>query len=209
MHAAMNSLTKGLDILALVYTVLVFPAAFFWLIIHGAHSWRRRLGVRSLWVALPLWVSSGVAIPLLRHQLLDARFGRPSLALAAGGILMALATWIEFQTRRELGWRRMVGLAEVRSPSSRPPLLTSGIYARLRHPRYLGYTLGWLAVVLCTGARGILGLAILSILLYLVVAKLEEKELEEYYGAEYSAYRRAVPRFIPGWRRKAKPGSLC
>ena len=197
----------GLDILALVYAVLVFPAALFWLIIHGANLWWRRLGARALWVALPLWGSSGAAILRFRHPLLDERFGRHGLTLAARGILLVLATWLEHQTRRDLGLRRMVGLAEVSPPASRPPLVTSGIYARLRHPRYLAYMLGWMAVVLFTGARGILGLAFLSVLLYLVVAKLEEKELEEYYGAEYSAYTRAVPRFIPCRGRTAKPGS--
>ena len=87
----------GLDILALVYAVLVFPAALFWLIIHGAHPWWRRLGARSLWVALPLWGSSGAAIFLLRHRVLAERLGRHGLTLAA---------WIEYQTRRELGLRR-------------------------------------------------------------------------------------------------------
>ena len=199
----------GLDILALVYAALVFPAALFWLIIHGGHTWWRRLGARSLWVALPLWGAAGAAIFLLRHRLLVERLGRHGLSLAAGGTLMVLAAWIEYQTRRELGLRRLVGLAEVSSPSSRPPLVTSGIYARVRHPRYLGYLLGWMAVALLTGAWGILGLAILSLLLYLIVEPLEEKEPQEYYGAEYSAYARAVPRCIPCWGRTAKPGSSC
>ena len=67
--------------------------------------------------------------------------------------------------------------------------------------------LGWMAVALFTGARGILGLAILRILLYLILAPLEEKELQEYYGVEYRAYTCAVPRFIPYWGRTAKPVS--
>ena len=106
------------------------------------------------------------AIFLLRHRLLAERFGRHGLALAAGGILLVLAVWIEYQTRRELRLRRLVGLAEVSAPPLRPPLVTLGIYARVRHPRYLGHLPGWMAVTLFAGARGILGLAILHILLY-------------------------------------------
>ena len=129
----------------------------FWLIIHVAHS---------LWVALPLWGISGAAIFLLRHRLLADRFGRHGLILAAGGILLVLAVWIEYQTRRALRLRRLVGLAEVNAFSLCPPLVTLGIYARVCHPRYLGYLPGWMAVILFLGARGILGLAILHILLY-------------------------------------------
>jgi hypothetical protein len=51
----MNGLAMGLDILALVYAALWFLSAQFWLIIHEGHTWWRRLGARSLWVALPLW----------------------------------------------------------------------------------------------------------------------------------------------------------
>ena len=102
----MNGLAMGLDILALVYATLVFPSALFWLIIHVGHTWWRRLGARSLWVALPLWGGSGAAIFLLRHRLLAERLGRHGLTLAAAGILLVLAAWIEYQTRRELGLRR-------------------------------------------------------------------------------------------------------
>ena len=64
-----------------------------------------------------------------------------------------------------------------------------------------------MAVALLTGTFGISGLAILSLLLYLIVKPLEEKELQEYYGAEYRVYARAVPWLIPYWGRMAKLGS--
>ena len=51
----MNGLAMGLDILALLYAALVSSSALFWLIIHVGHTWWRRLGAGSLWVALPLW----------------------------------------------------------------------------------------------------------------------------------------------------------
>ena len=49
---------------------------------------------------------AGAAIFLLRHRLLAERLGRHGLTLAAAGILLVLAAWIEYQTRRELGLRR-------------------------------------------------------------------------------------------------------
>jgi len=47
---------------------------------------------------------------------------------------------------------------------------------------------------------GIFLLAILTILLYLIVAPLEERQLREHYGSEYEGYARAVPRFLPRLR---------
>jgi protein-S-isoprenylcysteine O-methyltransferase Ste14 len=48
-------------------------------------------------------------------------------------------------------------------------------------------------------------LAIVEILLYQMIALHEERELLDGYGPEYQAYVRAVPRFVPRWRRKAEP----
>jgi len=54
---------------------------------------------------------------------------------------------------------------------------------------------------------GIFLLAIVTILLYLIVAPLEERELREHYGPEYEAYARDVPRFLPRLRRPFRPQS--
>ena len=76
-------------------------------------------------------------------------------------------------------------------------LLTEGIYARVRNPRYLAVLLGM------TGFALILNYPAL----YLTVAAcvpagwllivLEERELEERFGDEYLAYKKSVPRLIP------------
>ena len=64
--------------------------------------------------------------------------------------------------------------------------------------------LTFLALGLLTGARGIFLVAIITILLYLFVAPLEERELREHYGRDYAAYAGAVPRFVPRLGRKPK-----
>jgi protein-S-isoprenylcysteine O-methyltransferase Ste14 len=53
-----------------------------------------------------------------------------------------------------------------------------------------------------TSALGIFVLAIVSVLMYLIVTPLEERELRQQYGSEYEAYCRAVPRFILRLRPK-------
>jgi protein-S-isoprenylcysteine O-methyltransferase Ste14 len=81
-------------------------------------------------------------------------------------------------------------------------LVTTGIYARIRHPQYLGFlliTLGlnvqWLTIIT------LLLWPILAVLYYRL-AKTEDKEVEEKFGEEFQKYKRSVPTFIPRLRTK-------
>ena len=56
-----------------------------------------------------------------------------------------------------------------------------------------------------TGAWGIFLLAIITVVMYLMVTPIEERELREQYGSEYESYAQAVPRFVPRLRKKAEP----
>jgi protein-S-isoprenylcysteine O-methyltransferase Ste14 len=58
-----------------------------------------------------------------------------------------------------------------------------------------------MGVAFLTGAVTIFLLAILNILLYQIVAPLEERALLDQYGQQYEAYRRSVPRFVPRFAR--------
>jgi len=191
-----------LDFVALVYAILFFPAPLFWLIVHPAIRFWRRFGTRSLWVALPLWTFSGTLLVLLRHRIFAERISRNALTTIAGVALIALAVWIGHQVHRHLGLLRLAGLPEVNPGRYPGGVVRTGIYARVRHPRYLEYMLTFVGLALLTGAVGIFLLAIITILLYLIVAPLEERELREHYGPEYEAYAREAPRFLPRLRRR-------
>lgn len=198
-------LQKCLDALALLSLVLLFPIPFFWLLIHsGIHFWRR-FGNRSFWIALPVWIIFGAALVLLRGYLYWQRFPRHALTWALGAGLLAAAHWIDRSTQREFGLRRLAGIAEMNPTHSLRGVVRTGIYGRVRHPRYLGYMLTLFGMAFLTGAEGIFLLAIVTILLYQIVAPLEEHELLEQYGCDYEAYAREVPRFVPRWRRKIQP----
>src|SRR5579863_8498170 len=134
-------LTQAIDVVALVYAILFFPAPFFWLMIHAAIGFWRRFGNRSFWIALPVWTISGVALVLLRHRIFAERLGRNALTWLGGAALVAIALWIGRQVHHDLGLRRLGGLPEVNPARYPGGVVRSGIYTRLRHPRYVEYML--------------------------------------------------------------------
>lgn len=95
------------------------------------------------------------------------------------------------------GWR------QIHKARKQGKLVTTGLYAYMRHPQYVGFlliTLGlnvqWLTIIT---------LALWPILafLYYRLAKSEDKDVEEQFGEEFRKYKQEVPAFIPRIRRKA------
>ncbi len=198
---------KVLDGLALGYAILYFPVPIFWLLIHGAIHFWRRFGNRSFWIAVPVWIVPGVTLVMLRHRIFAERLGRNALTWTLGSALVALGFWIGHRVHREFGLRRLAGFPEMNPGSSPSGLVRSGIYAYVRHPRYLEFMLTFWGLALLTGAAGIFLLAIVTILLYQIVTPLEERELRQHYGAQYELYAKAVSRFVPRFR-SSRPTSL-
>jgi len=198
----MSMFEKGLDFVAFFYALALFPAPFFWLIIHPAIDFWRRQGARTYWAAVPVWVAIGILLFLIRSSMFEERFERNPVTWALGAALLVLAVWLDRQVFREFSVRRLVGLPEIRREGETAQMVRSGVYAHVRHPRYLEYMLTFLSLALLTGAAGIFALAIVTVLMYVIVAPLEERELRNRYGAAYEAYAREVPRFIPRLRRR-------
>lgn len=199
---------KAIDGLALLYAVLYFPVPLYWLVLHPAIDFWRRVGYRSFWVALPIWILS--AVPLLWvHQILFAvRFPRVPLTYLSGGALLGLTFWVHRQVHSEFSFKKLAGVPELNPNHPLRGIVHSGIYARVRHPRYANLVLGFVAFGLLTGAVGIFLLAIITFMMYLIVAPLEERELRRQYASEYEAYARTVPRFLPRFWRATRKGPL-
>lgn len=190
------------DGVALLYAILIFPAPLFWLTIHPAiHFWRRH-GNRSFWIALPVWMATGTALVFLRRSSVGARLEQPFWMVLLGLTLVGVAVWMDSATRRDLGVRRLVGIPEMNPRDPRARVISGGIYSHLRHPRYVQYCLTFWGLALLTSELWVFLLAILTVLLYLIVAPLEERELREQYAEAYETYARQVPRFIPRLRRR-------
>jgi protein-S-isoprenylcysteine O-methyltransferase Ste14 len=197
----MISLRSGflelIDDLALFYLVMLLWIPFFWFVFHPAIAFWRRVGHRAFGVALPVWLIFAVGMIAARHELFVRRLERNALTWAMGGALFIVASW-----------RRLVGLTELNPQHRLCGVVRAGVYGRLRHPRYLLYMLMILSMAFLTGAPAIFLLAFLNILLYQILAPLEERKLLDQYGPQYDDYRRSVPRFLPHLgRAPASPSS--
>lgn len=194
-------LNKGLDAAALGYALLLFPGPIFWMIIHPAIRFWRRFGIRSYWVALPVWTVNAAALLLLRERIFAERIQRNVWTWIAGAVLVALAMWIDRQVGRQFSFRRLVGIPEMEPGRNPRRIVRSGIYGHIRHPRYTACMMTFWGLAFLTGAWGIFLLAILTVVMYLMVTPIEERELRNEYGSEYDSYAQAVPRFVPRLRK--------
>jgi len=112
------------------------------------------------------------------------------------GIVVDVAClWLFHRTHRDLGhnWSVSLDLRE------RHTLVTTGVYAMVRHPMYSGFWLMALAQVLLlpnwvAGPAGLIGFGIL----FFGRVRREEEMMIAAFGDEYRSYMRRTARIIPG-----------
>ena len=139
------------------------------------------LGVAADW----LWPMDGLDSVLNW----PARIGIGAVLLLAGGVLVVVGE----QAFKQVGtnvkpWRPSLALA------------TTGIYAHLRNPMYVGamLILTGLAAALASDWMVILLLPT-ALLLHFGVVRREERYLDAKFGEDYRRYKASVPRY--GWPR--------
>ena len=114
-------------------------------------------------------------------------------ALLASSAVVVLGTLFAIWSLLTLG--RCFGLfPEVRG------LVVRGPYRLVRHPVYLGELISALGLLLAKPHPLILVLFALFATLQFWRTVFEERALEVVYPSEYGAYRREVPRLVPGVR---------
>jgi protein-S-isoprenylcysteine O-methyltransferase Ste14 len=78
------------------------------------------------------------------------------------------------------------------------PFRTPMLYARVRHPLYIGWALAFWATPTMTVGHLLYAVVLTG---YMGLAALvEERDLVAHFGDRYESYRRTVPRFIPRLR---------
>lgn len=186
---------KLLDAVAGIILFLNLPIPLYWYVLHPfGRFWRKRVRAAYATALLLSWLPVTVALIAFRGALF--RTGWPPMAaIVAGFALIFVEVWIFRRVRRDLGGARLVGHAELKGGGE---LQLGGIYARMRHPRYVGSLLAIIGACLLAGTRVAWMVAAVWAALMLVSILLEEREMRARFGAEYEEYCRRVPRFWPG-----------
>ena len=107
-----------------------------------------------------------------------------SMILIAAGVIIVT-----------LGWRRVY--------LGRGMLITDGIYGFIRHPQYLGFFLVILGFLIQWPTVLTLAMAPILLIMYRRLARREERQMIEQFGAAYESYRARVGAFIPALNRRA------
>ncbi len=184
--------------LALVIVMLTPGVLVFWLSIHpGIRLWRRVGPGLTYTLHFGALIGLAVLVFIYRDSLLAVEYGTQPVLILLAAPLYAVAVLVGVARQRQLGVKMLLGLPEVAPDRFPARLITEGIYARVRHPRYLEVMVGMVAHALLTNYLAVYVAALLWILDLALVARLEERELLERFGDVYRRYCDRVPRFIP------------
>lgn len=82
-------------------------------------------------------------------------------------------------------------------------LATTGLYVRIRHPQYVAFVLIMAGFLLQWPTIITLAMFPVLVVVYARLARAEEKDMVDRFGAEYLAYRQHTPAFFPRWMAHA------
>lgn len=187
------------DFLAFI-TVILWPVIpLFWIPVHFASKFFKKLGLFTYVMPLLTWLPLVYFIYKNRNVLLHYKIDIPVVLNITGIIFVICGTFLHIWTARLLGFLGIIGLPEI-STKVKGRLVTKGPFSIIRHPTYLAHTLMFLGIFLLTevvvvGVITILDLIIITILLI----PLEERELLSRFGEEYKLYKIEVPSKIFPW----------
>ncbi len=77
-------------------------------------------------------------------------------------------------------------------------VVSGGLYARVRHPQYLGLAIAGLGLLLYWPRFLILVLYVTMLFVYYLLARDEERRMERKHGDSYRRYAESLPMFVPG-----------
>ena len=185
-------------VLALFLVITLPPLLLYWLLIHPFVNFWRGKGIGPAYtIILSVIVAAMIGLFSLRHFLLDIEYGTSYLLAALGVALLIVSASLRLKLHKHLDLRTLVGFPEIAPDRFPRQLVTEGIYARIRHPRYVQLLIALFGYALIANYLA----AYLAVALWVpgiyVVALLEEKELRAHFGDAYDNYCRKVPRFLP------------
>jgi protein-S-isoprenylcysteine O-methyltransferase Ste14 len=184
--------------IAVVLVISLPPAILYWFIIHPFIGFWRRAGLWAAYIFLAVfYLGSMAGLFLLRDRLLLRDLGT-SLPLTIIALpLIVLGVVISRQRKKHLTFRLLAGVPEIAPDKHGIGLLREGIYSRIRHPRYVEFSLALVGYALFANFEGLYWMTVGTLVLLFVIVLMEERELRERFGQEYVDYCAQVPRFIP------------
>ena len=129
-------------------------------------------------------------------------FSKPTpLSIVLGGLLIVLGEWLRIWAVGYAG-----GSTRTRTLGAARDLVTTGPYAHVRNPLYLGNLILSLGVCVAANVYWMIAVLLIGFLIqYTPIIRSEETYLLEMCGDRYRAYCTAVPCFVPHPRPYAEP----
>jgi protein-S-isoprenylcysteine O-methyltransferase Ste14 len=124
--------------------------------------------------------------------------GQMSFLRLIGLILIVAAFVVLALAIREFRRRNAILPNITPTPNSSAALVSSGVYARVRHPIYTSVLLGAIGVALAHGHFAVMLIALVMVVFFTAKAKYEESLLRTVYP-EYGDYMTHTGRFLPFW----------
>lgn len=186
-------------ILGLLLVIALPPGLLWWFVVHPFVGFWRRRGTVVTMTVMTLFFLGGIGgLFVVRTKLMGPDIGTNPVLVAVGLLLLAVGFSILRQRKKHLTGYILAGFPEIQAKEEKQGvLLDQGIYARIRHPRYveiLFITFGYAAI---SNFVGPWITAFLSIPAIHAVVLLEERELRERFGDAYRDYAARVPRYFP------------
>jgi protein-S-isoprenylcysteine O-methyltransferase Ste14 len=197
------------------YYIALFLVAFtpgvylYWFSIHPLIGFWRKIGLRpTLALHYTLMIALAVPLVLMRKTILSVDLGAKPVLMLLAALLLALVIYMRKEISKKVATKVLSGFPELAPDQYEPRLLTDGIYARIRHPRYVQLLLAILAYALFTNYLAVYAVFLVGLVWAPLVVRIEERELRDRFGADYERYCESVPRFLPRLRGRnsLRPG---
>lgn len=189
----MDATVKSVVATVLMCLYLPVPVYLLWILVLD-RTWKR-LGARSYLLHTPVYLGMVAVVALLHPLWRTGALPWHWLLEAAGALLVAAGLALVVITYRDIDFRTLIMQRQI-STGDRP-LITTGLYGVIRHPRYLAVILGAVGTAAMTGYPPVIAASAGAVVLTLWAVQLEERELVAHFGAAYEDYARRVPGFIP------------
>lgn len=183
------------QIIGLLFLMVMLPIPLGWILIHKTIKFWRKLGKFSYLLIILSWVGFALIVYQFKNPITSIQLNYPYFK-SIGVMLLATAFYIDYLRAKVFNSKYLIGLPEIQNRSK---LIISGIYSKIRHPRYLSYMIVSLGLAFLTQLLSLFIIFPIFIILMYILTLFEEEELIKRFGQEYIRYMKRTPRFFPSF----------